>query len=86
MASRSPVRAYCQATYGEGRWRWVIHVNDDHHSVVVAQSIATFPTEHDANRDATARMTQLLAGELASSRYNQAKHDANTHQAARTPA
>jgi hypothetical protein len=84
MASRSPVRAYCQSTYAEGRWRWIVIVNDDHHSVVIAQSTATFPTEHDANSDATARMTQLLAGELASSRYNQAKHDANKRQAVRT--
>lgn len=79
VASKVPVRAYVKPDFNPAvnRWHWQIIANDNHHSVIVAQSVSTFPTEHDANAAGKALMGQLLAGELASSRYDRAKHEAD---------
>jgi hypothetical protein len=62
-----PVRAFFLARPVEisdqgTRWRWFIVVNDDHHSVSVAESYATWPTEHDCNQGIKALLRQLAAG------------------------
>lgn len=61
------VRAYfvarpVEAGEGPARWRWFLVVNDASHSVSVAESYATWPTERDCNREIKSIQTKILAG------------------------